>query len=181
MAAVVTGAEDPIFAAIKAHKAAVRNSNAATAESHRLVALADAAVGPSSIQVLDLYGPGAPRTYVMVNCWIDLEKYVSPETDAELYQHCRAELDEQKHRHHQYLESISPNGDIDSVGDEEYAAEWDVAGELEDTVPTTLSGLLAMLSYLGEAAKIDRGGIFEDVGVLFNSLAEAAQTSKAAG
>src|SRR5260370_39163444 len=74
-----SAADDPIFAAIEEHQAAVRAVNAAGAEIDRLIALADAAVGPRSIEVPNMREPGSPA--VTVNCWIDIKKYVSPETD----------------------------------------------------------------------------------------------------
>ncbi|WMT78758.1 hypothetical protein [Bradyrhizobium sp. Ash2021] len=70
---------DPVFAAIKQHKVALRASKAASAESHRLMKLADEAVGERSIQVLDMREPSTPpgwHPFVTVNCWIDIETYV---------------------------------------------------------------------------------------------------------
>jgi hypothetical protein len=125
-------------------------------ECDRLVALADEAVGPRSIQVLDMRELGTPpgsRPYVTVNCWIDIEKYVSPESDAELHARYLSELEEQSNKHSKYLQQIA-GGDIDAVvnvpGDEEIEA----GDALSEVAPTTLQGLLALLIYIEKAQKV---------------------------
>jgi hypothetical protein len=90
-------AVDPIFAAIDNHKKAMQALKIADAEQERLLALADEAVGPGSIQVLDMREPSTPpgwHPYVEVDCWIDIEKYVSKVEQPELYAHYRAALEE---------------------------------------------------------------------------------------
>jgi hypothetical protein len=75
--------DDPVFAAIKRHKQAVKTLRLAYNEIDHFYALADEAVGPSSIQVLDMRDPGTSR-HVAVDCWVDIEKYVSPEAEPQL-------------------------------------------------------------------------------------------------
>src|SRR5260221_629755 len=138
---------DPIFAAIEEHRAAVRAVRAASIEIDRLVALADAAMGPRSIEVPNMLERGSPA--VTVSCWIDIEKYVSPETDAELHEHYRARLEEQSDAHAEYLREIA--GDIDEIMDGPAGAEWEAADQLTETVPTSLPGLFAVLIYINKA------------------------------
>ena len=173
--AAIPAEQDPVFAAIRCHKAALRASKAATAEFKRLVAVADAAVGPSSVQMPNLIEPGSSP--VTVSCWIDIEKYISPETDPELYRHHRAALDEQKAKHTAHLESISPNGDLDSVGEEAYQNEWDTGEELVGTMPTSIAGMFAVLAYVGKITRDRQASLADDErhqGEMLRSLAKAA-------
>ena len=87
--------------------------------------------------------------------WLDLEKYVSPEANGELYTSLRSDLDRQINRYDTYLEHIA--GDIDKIIEEPSHAELLAADGLTETVPTTLPGLLAVLSYVHAAAKIKDG------------------------
>ena len=91
--------------------------------------------------------PGSPA--VTVSCWVDIEKCVSPETDAELYERYRARLEEQRDAHAEYLQEIA--GDIDEIMDGPAGAECGAADELAETAPTSLPGLLAMLIYVNRA------------------------------
>ena len=179
--AVAGGPADPVFAAIKKHKKAVRAVKAAGAEIRRLVGLADAAVGPRSIQVLDMREPSSPPgfpPFVTVNCWLDIEKYVSPEADAELYAHYRAKLEEQSKEHAKYLQEIA-GSDIDEVMSGPAEAEWQAADELADVVPTSLPGLFAILTYVNRAMNAKDGIATVDeqnMTTLFGSLAKAARS-----
>jgi hypothetical protein len=166
---------DPIFAAIEKHQAAVRAVNAAGAEIDRLIALADAAVGPRSIEVPNMLEPGSPT--VTVSCWVDIEKYVSPETDAELYAHYRSILDDRRDAHAAYLEEIG--GDIDEMMDGPAADEYEAADELTEMMPTSLPGLFAVLIYINTAmtTKTEHcSASFDDnnMPALFESLAAGA-------
>jgi hypothetical protein len=104
---------DPIFAAIEEHRAAIRAAKAAGTEIDRLVALADVVVGPRSIEVPNMLETGSPA--VTVSCWIEIEKYVSPETDAELYEHYRARLEEQRDAIPPTPAAAAPAGALDPV------------------------------------------------------------------
>jgi hypothetical protein len=146
---------DPIFAAIEEHRAAVRAVKAAGTEIDRLVALADAAVGPRSIEVPNMLEPGSPA--VTVSCWVDIEKYVSPETDAELYEHYRARLEEQRDAHAEYLREIA--GDIDEIMNGPAGEECGAADELTEMVPTSLPGLFAVLIYINTAMIVTFPGL----------------------
>jgi hypothetical protein len=170
---------DPAFEAIKRHRKAVRAVKAADAEQERLLALAEEAVGPRSINVLDMREPSMPpgfHPYVTVNCWIDIEKYVSPEADAELYAHYLARMEEQTNVHDKYLEEIA-GGDIDEIRSGPAEAELEAEDELAETVPTSLPGLLAMLSYVNGAMIKDGPTTFDEdhMTTLFGSLAKAAK------
>jgi hypothetical protein len=155
-------------------------AKAASAEQDRLHALADAAVGPRSIQVLDMREPSNPPGFhpnVTVDCWLDIEKYVSPEADVELYAHCRAKLEEQQDAHNKYLQEIA--GDIDDIMNGPAEAEWEAADELAGVVPTSLPGLLAMLTYVNGAMTAKDGiATFDEKNMptLFGSLAKAAKS-----
>jgi hypothetical protein len=171
-----SAADDPIFAAIEEHRAAVRAVNTAGAEIDRLIALADAAVGPRSIEVPNMREPGSPT--VTVNCWIDIEKYVSPETDAELYAHYHAKLEERCDAHANYLEEIA--GDIDEIMDGPTGAECEASDELAEIAPTSLPGLLAVLIYVNRAMNTGTehcSASFDDnnMPTLLESLAKTAK------
>jgi hypothetical protein len=173
-------AVDPIFAVIDNHKKVMQALKIADAEQERLLALADEAVGPSSIQVLDMREPSTPpgfHPYVEVNCWIDIEKYVPEAEHPDLYAHYRAALEERSAAHSKFLEDNF--GDIDKIIDSPTGSEIQAADALAETVPTTLPGLLAVLSYLHGAMKLQNGvrASFDEnnLGELFESLATAAK------
>jgi hypothetical protein len=173
-------APDPVFAAIAAHKEAIRALMSASAEQNRFLALADETVGTSSIKVLDMREPSTPpgwHPYVEVDCWIDIEKYVAQAEHPELYAHCRADLEERQAERAKFLEETA--GDIDEIMNGPTKAECEAADELTDVVPTTLPGLLAMLSYVHGAMK-QKGDVvasFDESNytVLLGSLGKAAK------
>jgi len=176
----VAAAVDPIFAAIDNHKKAMQALKIADAEQERLLALADEAVGPSSIKILDMREPSTPpgfHPYVEVNCWIDIEKYVPEAEHPEMYAHYRADLKERSDARVKFLVEIA--GDIDKIIDGPAGAELEAADELAGTVPTTVHGLLAMLSYVHGAMKLKDGvaATFDEENFkeLFESLGTAAQ------
>jgi hypothetical protein len=173
---------DPVFAAIKKHKKARRALKAASTEVRRLIAQADQAVGPRSIQVLDMREPSNPpgfHPFVDVTCWIDIKNYVSPETDAELYNHYRAALSEQHNLHAKHLATIVPGGDIDTVDQNACEEDWEAVDELVATVPTSVDGIFAMLSYVGKFMnKDDRDAASlgeRECRAILRSLAKAAR------
>lgn len=71
---------DPIFAAIEAHRKAIQATEAGIAEQQRLIALADEAVGPRSIPVLDMRAQHPARLPPFRGCQL-LDRYrdVCPE------------------------------------------------------------------------------------------------------
>jgi hypothetical protein len=168
-------AVDPIYAAIEKHKKAIRALEIADAETDRLVALADEAVGPSDIKILDMREPSTPpgfHPYVEVSCWIDIEKYVPEAEHPELYAHYRSRLEEQSNARAKFLEDNF--GNIDKPA----GLEVQAADALAQTVPTTLPGLLAVLSYVHGAMKLKNGvkASFDEnnFGELLTSLGTAA-------
>jgi hypothetical protein len=173
--------EDPVFVAIQKHKDAMRVLGRANAEQEQLFALADETVGPSRIRVLDMREPSQPpgwHPYVDVDCWVDIERYVSHEKHLELYAHYRAAFDELTAARSKFFEETA--GDIDQIVNVPGEAEWDAADELTKTVPTTLPGLLAVVAYVYEAreAKGDIIATFDENNwqTLLASLAKAAKS-----
>jgi hypothetical protein len=166
---------DPVFEAITKHRKAVRAVKAAGAKQDRFTALSTAAVGPRSIEVVNKLEPG--NSIVTVETWIDIEKYISPETDAELYAQYRSKLEKQSKVHDQYLEELV-GGDIDELMNEPAEAEWEAADELAEVVPTSLPGLLTMLTYVNGAMTAEDGiATFDEnnMTTLFGSLGKAAK------
>jgi hypothetical protein len=74
-----------------------------------------------------------------------------------------------------YLDSISPNGDHDTVIDAPASHLGEVTGELSETVPESLSGLLALASYARKAIE-HKETVFDEHEFrnMLLSLAEAA-------
>jgi hypothetical protein len=139
-AAVRTGGQDaaceadPIFEVIEAHREAAAASAAASAESRRLHDLADSIVG-DGIEVPSMIGEGSIRA----TFWLDIEHVIPKETFPVEHAHYRELLSQ----HHDAR--LAVHGDTDPIGEEEYAAEWDLVCEFSETVPTTLAGLFAKL------------------------------------
>jgi hypothetical protein len=166
---------DPAFEAIKRHQKAVRAVRATSAEIDRLVDLADAAVGPRSIEVPNMLRPGeAP---VVVNCWLDIEKYVSPEENAELHAQLLVKLKTQHAARAKYLQEIA--GNTDKIMDQPAAEECEAEDALTETVPTSLPGLLAVLTYVSRTSKVAGcTASFDESNMrpLLRSLAKAAKS-----
>jgi hypothetical protein len=157
---------DPIFAAIDAHRQAHAASAAASAETRRLVDLADQTVG-HGISVPSMIEPG---TTVEASIWLDIEETIPRATYPEQHAHHLALLEE----HRAAREAIT--GDTDLIGEEEYADEWDALGDFADTVPTTLAGLLAMIIYAAECSDKDPDAFTDHSCPLIGNLAIAART-----
>ena len=155
---------DPIFEVIEAHREAAAASAAAMAEIKRLVDLADQIVG-CGIQVPSMIEPG---TSVEGRYWTDLEDVIPLEQFPEQHAHYRALLRE----HNAAREAVT--GDTDPIGEEEFAAEWELAGEFVETVPTTLAGLLAMLIYADKMLEKENDVFGEYHTTLIGNLAIAA-------
>jgi hypothetical protein len=76
-----------------------------------------------------------------------------------------------------YLDSISPNGDYDTVIDAAANHLGDTTWDLSGTVPTSLAGLLALASYAREMIEHKETTFDEnDLQNMLLSLAEAADT-----
>jgi hypothetical protein len=164
-----TGAQDtaidPIFDVIEAHREAAAASAAASAEIRRLCDLADSIVG-DGIEVPCMIGEGSIRATI----WLDIEHVIPKETFPVEHAHYLELLSQQREARH------AITGDTDPIGEEEYAAEWDLVGEFADTVPTTLAGLLAMLIYADEMLAKENDAFGEYHPNLIESLATAART-----
>ena len=157
--------EDPVFAAIERHRAAQTAADAATAEIKRLHDLADEIVGPMSIDIPSLTEPG---TTVEASGYSDIEQAVPREQFPEQFAHYLAVLKErQKAR-------FAVTGDTNPIGDEKYAAAWDAVVDFANTVPTTLPGLLAMITHAAEIRDADKDAFTDYNCMLIENLATAA-------
>ncbi|MGY8678526.1 hypothetical protein Q2941_12045 [Bradyrhizobium sp. UFLA05-153] len=171
-AAAAATSADPIFAAIEAHRRAVAVSDAAYAEAKRLRRLADETVGPSSIQVLDMREPSNPpgwHPYVEAGSIADIIEFVPGDANEELRDHYLERWRERR------AEREAITGDLDEFTDGPAIAAWDVLDEFAKTVPTTLVGLLAMLTYAEELCDWEREAFRDDPAVIISSLATAAK------
>jgi hypothetical protein len=157
---------DPIFEVIEAHREAAAASAVATAECRRLHDLADEIVG-RSIEIPSMIEPG---TTVQASIWLDIEQAIPSAIYPNEYAHQIALL--QQHSEARF----AIHGDTDPIGEDEYAAEWDLVGEFAETVPTTLAGLLAKLIYAAKMLEKENGVLDGDHGRdLMESLATAAR------
>jgi hypothetical protein len=156
---------DPTFEVIEAHREAAVASAAASAETRRLCDLADSIVG-DGIEVPCMIGEGSIRATI----WLDIEHVIPKETFPVEHAHY-LELLEQHH-----AARLEITGDTDLIGEEEYAEEWELVGELAETVPTTLAGLLAMLIYADEMLEKENDVFGEYHPTLIGNLAIAART-----
>jgi hypothetical protein len=156
---------DPIFEVIEAHREAAAASAAASAESRRLHDLADSIVG-DGIEVPCMIGEGSIRATI----WLDIEHVIPKETFPVEHAHYQELLSQHREAH----QAIT--GDTDPIGEEEYAAEWEVVGEFAETVPTSLAGLFAMVIYAAEMLETEHDVFDGDHGCdLIESFATAAR------
>jgi hypothetical protein len=159
------GAPDPILEAIEAHRAARANVRAATAETDRLLDLADKVAGKSEVIIPDLRAPHARghdeiwrlpvayeqdgQSYVVAPSTGFIDEYLPGEENEHLRQRVSQRFDEiEKARTAVY-------GDIDEIINGPASAECHAVDALVETVPTTLPGLLSLLVYLGNALQED--------------------------
>jgi hypothetical protein len=157
---------DPIFEVIEAHREAAAASAAASAESRRLHDLADSIVG-DGIEVPCMIGEGSIRA----TFWLDIEHVIPKETFPVEHAHYLALLDQHREAH------FAITGNTDPIGEEEYAAEWEVVGEFAETAPTSLAGLFAKLIYAAKMLEKEYDVFDGDHGCdLIESLATAART-----
>ena len=159
-------APDPIFEVIEAHREAAVASAAASAECRRLHDLADSIVG-KGIEVPCMIGEGS----IAATCLLDIEQVIPREIFPVEHAHYRELLSQ-----HQEAR-LAIHGDTDPIGDEEFAAEWEMSGEFAETVPTTLAGLFAKLIYAAKMLEKEFNVFDGDHGRdLIESLATAART-----
>jgi hypothetical protein len=159
-------APDPIYAAIETHRQAHAASCAATAEIERLCDLADEIAGPSEIDIPSMIEPG---TTVKASIWLDVERAIPSAEFPDQYAHYLALLNERSEAHY------AVTGDTDPIGEEQYAAEWDAVKDFADTVPTTLSGLRAMILYAAECQRHELDTFTDHDCPLIENLATAAK------
>jgi hypothetical protein len=157
---------DPIFAVIEAHRAAQAAADAATAECRRLHDLADAIAGPVEIDVPSMIEPGAT---VKASCWSDLEQAIPSEQFPEQFAHYHALLEERCAAHY------AVTGNTDPIGEEQYEAAWDALNDFTGTLPTTIPGLLAMVTYAAEIREADNEAFTDHHCMLIENLATAAK------
>jgi hypothetical protein len=170
--ATATGAfpVDPIFAAIEAHRKAYATMHAVFAEYTRAHELADAEVGPDHLDISSMIEPG---TTVRATCWIDIERAVPKKQYPELYaRHCRA-LENRQDAHRELVESLL--GDEDEATDEVAGPELRALDAFEETIPTTLPGLMAMIVYAGECSENNADAFADRECPLIENLAIAAK------
>jgi hypothetical protein len=168
-APAITLSPDPIFAAIDAHRKAYAASATASAEIQRLHDLADQIVG-RGIEIPSMIEPG---TIITATIWSDIEKAIPSATYPDEYAHHSALFD----RHYEAHFAIT--GDTDLIGEEEYKAEWVAIGNFADTVPTTLAGLLAMISHAVEIRETEPDAFADHHCNLIENLATAAKNLSA--
>jgi hypothetical protein len=158
---------DPIYAAIDAHRKAEAAADAVFAESNRLHQLAYKMVGPPQIEVPNMVEPG---TSAKVRCWFDVEQVIPREQYPDLNDHyCKLLEDRSAAR-------AEIHGDTDELTDGPANAAWRARDRFAETVPTTLSGLLAMIVYANELAEADPDAFTGDGDcTLLQTLATAAK------
>jgi hypothetical protein len=155
-------AYDPVFEAIDFHRAAVANVRAAYAESDRLCEMADRIAGKYEVVLPDLR---------VAKCYSDLGAYLPGDENKLLRQRYKEKLDER----HAARKRVY--GDIDAVINGPCSAECDAIDALVEVVPTTLQGLLTVLTYLADARQADFELICEHhIEPLIANLGEAART-----
>jgi hypothetical protein len=168
--------EDPVFAAIQRHRDAFRATKESSIERDRLRAVVEQEFGPQGISVLDMRKSKDDfHPYVHVDCWMDIEKYVSPATEKELYKcYIEALANSDKARRDRFIELAGT--DIDDYGDEHFDEEMEAGIELSQTTPTTLAGLLDLVIYVEEAQQVNSTFFAEQqYKDMFEELAKAAR------
>jgi hypothetical protein len=90
----------------------------------------------------------------------------------------RFRLEERVRQYSEFLKSVSPNGDIESIIPGPAAAEYEACDRLAETVPTTTAGILALLLHADEIMAGDTDGAFAEQ-ALPTVLASAAKAAKA--
>jgi hypothetical protein len=160
----------PIYAAIEKHRQSYAVMQAVFAEHRQAHELADAKVGPAHLDIPSMAEPGES---VRAVCWWDIERPVPREQYPDLCAHHNAVLDERKAAHAAIVESLI--GDEDEATNELSHAEFKALQEFAGTMPTTLSGLLAMIVYAGECSKNDGEAFADRDCPLIETLATAAK------
>jgi hypothetical protein len=161
---------DPIYAAIEAHRNAHATMQAAFAEHRQAHEVADAKVGPAHLDIPSMADPGET---VEVCCGRDIERAVPHEQYPDLNAHHNRVLDERRAAHAAIVESLI--GDEDEATDEVAGPEFEALQEFAGTVPTTLSGLLAMIVYAGECSAHNADAFADSDCLLIETLAAAAK------
>jgi hypothetical protein len=164
--AAALAASDPIYAAIERRRAAQVAADAATAEIERLCDLADEIVGPNEIDVSSMIEPG---TTVKASSYSDIEQAVPRQQFPEQFAHYLALLRERSAARRAFT------GDTDPMGKEQYEAEWQATVNFANTVPTTVPGLLAMITYAAEIRETDNEAFTDHNCMLIDNLAIAAK------
>ncbi|MDA9415716.1 hypothetical protein XH81_12810 [Bradyrhizobium sp. CCBAU 25360] len=182
-APLLHGLEDPVFAAIERHRRAMEALKAANAEQERVLRLADEMVGLHALSVLDMREPSNPpgwHPYVDAICSSDIENFVPRAEHQELHDHYQMAFAERRTARAKFVEEMA--GDIDAMVNAPGEQEFDTAQELVSTSPTTLSGMLALLTYVGESREDGQSdeGITptfdeENLTVLVETLARTAK------
>ena len=161
---------DPIFDVIEYHREVYAHMEAVFAEHRRAHEIADATVGPYEIEVPSMVEPGKT---VLASCWLDIERAIPSKEYPDLYRHYNAVLDERKAARRAIIESLID--DEEKETDEVASAECEALDGFEETVPTTLRGLLEMVAYAGQIND-ENPDAWDRDSAIFASMAEAART-----
>ena len=114
-----------------------------------------------------------PGKTVEVGGWWDIERAVPSEQYPDLYAQHNRLLDERRAARAAIIEPMI--GDEDEATDEVAGPELDALRDFEETVPTTLQGLLAMLIYAGEVSELNPDAFADRDCTLIENLATAAE------
>jgi hypothetical protein len=164
-------ANDPIFAAIEAHRTAYATMQAVFAEHRKAHELADAKVGPAHLDIPSMADPGET---VEASFWMDVERAIPHEKFPDLNAHHNRLLDERKAAHAAIVESLI--GDEDEATNEVCGPELKALYAFAETVPTTLPGLLAMIIYGGNIVEQDAEAFADSNCPFIQTLATAAKS-----
>ena len=112
-----------------------------------------------------------PGEIVKASCWWDVERAIPKDQFRDLNAHYTALVEERKAAH----AAITAGTEKDAYTDDVYDAAWEAKDEFAGTVPTTLPGLLAMLTYAEQLCEKDPDTFTDDPAFIISALATAAK------
>lgn len=176
---------DPVYAAIEAYEKAYVECRVACAESQRLYDRAIKVAGEAEVAIPDLRGPNPPveawtlpvaferdgQSYVIARSIGFINEYLPGAENEHLRQSFLKRLDEIREAQDATYGGI----DADKIVEGPAEAELNVINDLIQTVPTTLPGLLALLSCLAKLHRRDNDMLSDQhPGLLIETLGQAA-------